>query len=64
MTIKEIGTVCCIGAGNMGCFNAIKAAISGYDVVVYDIDEEHLQQASQHFQGLAAFLVESAYCAE
>ena len=64
MTIKEIGTVCCIGAGNMGCFNAIKAAISGYDVVVYDIDEEHLQQANQHFQGLAAFLVGSAYCAE
>ena len=27
MTIKEIATVCCIGAGNMGCFNAIKAAI-------------------------------------
>jgi 3-hydroxybutyryl-CoA dehydrogenase len=64
MTIKEIGTVCCIGAGNMGCFNAIKAAISGYDVVVYDIDEEHLQQADQHFQGLTAFRVGSAYCAE
>jgi len=48
----------------MGCFNAIKAAISGYDVVLYDIDEEHLQQATQHFQGLAAFLVGSAYCTE
>lgn len=64
MTIEEIQTVCFIGAGNMGCFNAIKAAISGYDVVLYDIDEEHLQQATQHFQGLAAFLVGSAYCAE
>jgi len=62
VTIEEIQTVCCIGAGNMGCFNAIKAAISGYDVVLYDIDEEHLQQATQHFQGLAAFLVSSAYC--
>ena len=38
MTIEEIQTVCFIGAGNMGCFNAIKAAISGYDVVMYDID--------------------------
>ena len=64
MTIEEIQTVCCIGAGNMGCFNAIKAAISGYDVVLYDIDEQRLQQATQHFQGLAAFLVGSAYCTE
>jgi len=46
----------------MGCFNAIKAAISGYDVVLYDIDEEHLQRATDHFQGLAEFLIGSAYC--
>jgi 3-hydroxyacyl-CoA dehydrogenase len=64
MTIDEIQTVCFIGAGNMGCFNAIKAAISGYDVVLYDIDGQHLQQAAQHFQGLAGFLVGSAYCQE
>ena len=30
----------------MGCFNSLKAAISGYDVVLYDIDELILAQVA------------------
>jgi enoyl-CoA hydratase/3-hydroxyacyl-CoA dehydrogenase len=62
VTIEEIQTVCFVGAGSMGCFNSIKAAISGYDVVLYDIDEENLRQSTQRHQGFADFLVASGYC--
>ena len=43
MTIEEIQTVCYVGAGTMGCYNSIAAAISGYDVVLCDVDEATLQ---------------------
>ena len=62
MTIEEIQTVCFVGAGTMGCFNAIKAATSGYDVVLYDIDEENLRQSTQRCQGLAEYLAATGYC--
>jgi enoyl-CoA hydratase/3-hydroxyacyl-CoA dehydrogenase len=62
MNIREIQRVCFVGAGAMGCFNSLKAAISGYEVVLYDVDESMLQQvASRHWE-LAAFLVGSGYC--
>ena len=63
MPIDEIQTVCFVGAGNMGCFNAVKAAISGYRVSLYDLSEESLQQALSRCEGIAAFLAGSAYCA-
>ncbi len=47
----------------MGCFNSLKAAISGYDVVLYDIDELMLAQVAHRHQESAAFLVSSGYCA-
>ena len=47
----------------MGCFNSLKAAISGYDVVLYDIDELILAQVAHRHQESAAFLVSSGYCA-
>jgi 3-hydroxybutyryl-CoA dehydrogenase len=47
----------------MGCFNSLKAAISGYDVVLYDIDELILAQVAYRHQESAAFLVSSGYCA-
>ena len=52
-----------MGAGAMGCFNSLKAAISGYDVVLYDIDELMLAQVAHRHQESAAFLVSSGYCA-
>ena len=64
MPIEDIQEVCFVGAGNMGCFNAIKAALSGYRVRLYDVNEETLRQAVSRCEGIAAFLVGNGYCAE
>ena len=42
-----------MGAGTMGCVNALVAAVAGYDCVVYDTSENALASAPQR-------LVESA----
>jgi len=63
MTIKEIQTVCYVGAGTMGCYNSIAAAISGYDVVLCDVDEATLQQVPARHAEIAEFLVGGGYCA-
>jgi len=62
MKIAEINTVCYVGAGTMGCYNSIAAAISGYDVVLYDVSAETLQQVPQRHAEMAAFLVGGGYC--
>ena len=62
MTIAEIQTVCFVGAGAMGCFNSLKAAVSGYTVVLHDNDSGHLQQASQRHLDVSGFLVATGYC--
>jgi len=64
MTIQEIKTICYVGAGTMGCYNSIAAAISGYDVVLYDVNEATLQQVPQRHAEMAAFLVGAGFCAQ
>jgi 3-hydroxybutyryl-CoA dehydrogenase len=64
MKIAEINTVCYVGAGTMGCYNSIAAAISGYDVVLYDVSEATLQQVPRRHAEMAAFLVGGGYCSE
>lgn len=64
MTIEEIQTVCFVGAGTMGCYNSIAAAISGYNVVLYDVDEATLVQVPERHVEMAAFLVGGGYCRE
>ena len=61
-TIEEIETVCFIGAGTMGCSNALVAAVSGYQVELFDISEENLKQVSKRFKEFAPFLVGAGYC--
>jgi 3-hydroxybutyryl-CoA dehydrogenase len=62
MTIKEIKTVCFIGGGTMGCANSLVAAISGYNVVIYDVSKESLEQVAQTHKEMGAYLVGSEYC--
>jgi 3-hydroxybutyryl-CoA dehydrogenase len=64
MTIEEIKTVCFVGAGTMGCYNSIAAAISGYNVVLYDVDEATLAQVPERHAEMAAFLVGGGYCTQ
>ena len=56
MKIPEIETVCFIGAGTMGCFNALMAAVAGYRAVIYDVSEEALGNAPQSLNGMAGYL--------
>lgn len=60
--IAEIGTVCYIGAGTMGCVNSLVAAVSGYDVVLYDLDENTLSMVADRQQGFAEHMVAIGYC--
>jgi len=61
-TIEEIKTVCFVGAGTMGCSNALVAAISGYNVELYDISKETLKQVPKRFKEFAPFLIGGGYC--
>lgn len=64
MPIDEINTVCFVGAGTMGCYNSLVTAISGYQVVVYDIDENNLARVHQRQLEFAPMLVGGGYCAQ
>ncbi|WP_439100811.1 3-hydroxyacyl-CoA dehydrogenase NAD-binding domain-containing protein [Congregibacter sp.] len=56
MRIPEINQVCFVGAGTMGCFNALLAASAGYESVVYDVSAETLAAVPESLQGMAGFL--------
>jgi 3-hydroxybutyryl-CoA dehydrogenase len=62
MTIKEIDTVCFVGAGTMGCANSLVAAVSGYNAVIYDIAEESLGQVAAKHAEMGVYLVGTGYC--
>ena len=40
--IMKIENVCFVGAGTMGCYNALVASLSGYKVTVFDTNKENL----------------------
>ena len=62
MNVEGINTICFVGAGTMGCYNSIVAAISGYSVVLYDVDQAMLERVPERQRELAAFLVANGYC--
>ena len=43
MTINEIKTVCFVGGGTMGCFNALLAGVAGYQARVWDHSPEVME---------------------
>lgn len=45
--IKEVKTVCFVGAGTMGCYNSLISAMAGYDVLLYDISDTALHGAPE-----------------
>lgn len=63
MTVKEINKICFIGAGTMGCFNSLMAAVAGYDAVVYDLSADALKQMRAGQREMADFLVASGFFA-
>ena len=56
MKISEIDQVCFVGAGTMGCFNALLAAGAGYDAIIYDVSKRALDTAPEVLRGMFEFL--------
>jgi 3-hydroxybutyryl-CoA dehydrogenase len=46
----------------MGCSNALVAAVSGYNVELYDVSKETLKQVPERFKEFGSFLVGAGYC--
>ncbi len=61
-TIREINTVCFVGAGTMGCANSLVSAVSGYNAVIYDIDQHKLAEVAGSHKEMGAYLVGTGYC--
>ena len=60
--IDEIRTVAYIGAGMMGCVNSLVAAVSGYQVVLYDASVDMLASVVERQAGIGAYMVGIGYC--
>jgi len=58
MPIEEIKRVCFVGAGTMGCFNSLVSAIAGYEVSLYDVSEEALQNSEERQRAWGEALIE------
>ncbi|MFT5774849.1 3-hydroxyacyl-CoA dehydrogenase NAD-binding domain-containing protein [Hyphomonas sp.] len=55
----EIGHVCFVGAGTMGCYNALLSAIGGHRAVLYDVSEQTLDAVAFVLPEMARQLVEA-----
>jgi enoyl-CoA hydratase/3-hydroxyacyl-CoA dehydrogenase len=64
MQISEIKTVCFIGAGTMGRFNALMAAAAGYEAILYDLSTAVLDEAQEQIGTMAAMLVHVGFFSE
>ncbi len=62
MTIPEIQKVCYVGAGTMGAYNALVAALAGYQATIFDLSEEALAQVPEAQAQFGAFLVGAGFC--
>jgi 3-hydroxybutyryl-CoA dehydrogenase len=59
MTIDDIRTVLIVGAGTMGQQIGLQAARFGYDVFLYDLDDETLEAAMRRIGGYVDRLTEA-----
>jgi enoyl-CoA hydratase/3-hydroxyacyl-CoA dehydrogenase len=58
VTLEEIKTVCFVGGGTMGCFNALLAGIAGYEALVWDHSPETLERLSERLREFGDLLVQ------
>ena len=59
MPIDEIKKIAFIGGGTMGSFNSMVAAVAGYDVTVFDVSEEALQNIPARQKEWGELLIEN-----
>jgi 3-hydroxybutyryl-CoA dehydrogenase len=62
--IHNIKKVCFVGAGTMGCYNSLVAALAGFSTVVYDIKSEILAQVQAKQAEYGAILIASGYVSQ
>ena len=62
MKISEINNVCYIGAGSMGCYNSLLSALVGYNVALYDLSQETLDQVTARQREIGATIVAAGLC--
>ena len=62
--VHNIKKVCFVGAGTMGCYNSLVAALAGFSTVVYDIKSESLQQVPVKQAEYGAILIASGYVSQ
>jgi len=62
--VHNIKKVCFVGAGTMGCYNALVAALAGFSTVVYDIKTETLQRVPVKQAEYGAILIASGYVSQ
>lgn len=60
--MSDIKTVCFVGAGTMGCFNSLLAAMAGYEVVLYDISADTLASVPEQHQQMATMMMAHGLC--
>ena len=64
MKIVEINKVCFVGAGTMGCANAVVAGLAGYKVVIYDISKASLDLVPSRFKSIGDYIVAQNICSQ
>ena len=62
MTIPEIRKICFVGAGTMGAYNALVAALAGYQATIFDLSEETLALVPEVQTQFGAFLSGAGFC--
>jgi len=62
--VHNIKKVCFVGAGTMGCYNALVAALAGFSTVIYDVKSEVLQQVQAKQAEYGAILIASGYVSQ
>ena len=55
MKLEDIRTVLIVGAGTMGQQIGFQCAVSGYDVILYDIEDKMLASADRRLAKIAAY---------
>ena len=60
--MSGIKKVCFVGAGSMGCFNSLLAAMAGYEAVLYDIASETLEKVPEQHQQMATMMMAHGQC--
>lgn len=62
MTVAEFSRVTFVGGGTMGCYNALLAALSGYEAVIYDLDSQVLEVVPLVQEAIGSHLIDIGYC--